>query len=98
MVLEHSRHEREDTPRHDSLTEVERNWLQQNRSREAEHWNPAYRYAINILDRNRTLGLRRQKCGKQKEEREAKFSHPQMLYETGEIVKASGFTLTGMMI
>jgi hypothetical protein len=37
-VLERSRLMREDTLCHDSLTEVERRWLRENRPEEARHW------------------------------------------------------------
>jgi transcriptional regulator with XRE-family HTH domain len=38
-VLERSRLVREDTLCHESMTEVERNWLRANRPAEAAHWN-----------------------------------------------------------
>jgi len=38
-VLDRSRLAREDTLCHDSLTETEREWLRQNRTAEAAHWN-----------------------------------------------------------
>lgn len=37
--LERSRLAREDTLCHDSLTEAERRWLREHRTKEAEHWN-----------------------------------------------------------
>jgi len=39
QVLEGSRLAREDTFCHDSMTDAERDWLRQNRSPLAEHWN-----------------------------------------------------------
>lgn len=38
-LLERSRLVREDTYCHDSLTDVEKRWLRENRSPEAQHWN-----------------------------------------------------------
>lgn len=38
-ILDKSRLEREETFCHESLTQVERNWLRLNRPKEAEHWH-----------------------------------------------------------